>query len=50
MDVKKESAIKRFGKFFCSDSHSEQYVEKKQAEEKTEEEYRKTHPRRGGCC
>lgn len=50
IDVKKETAVKRFGKFFCSDPHAEQYVEKKQAQEKAEEEYKKSHPRRGGCC
>ena len=50
IDVKKESAIKRFGKFFCSDPHAQQYIEKKQDEEKAEEEYRKTHPKSGGGC
>ena len=50
IEVKKESASKRFGKYFCNDEHANQFVEKKIEEEKRQEEYRKSHPRRGGCC
>ncbi|MGI0047268.1 MAG: hypothetical protein ACREBB_08780 [Nitrosotalea sp.] len=46
MDVKKESAIKRFGKFFCSDSHAEQYTVKREEEG----ERRAKEPKSGGCC
>jgi hypothetical protein len=50
VDVKKETAIKRFGKYFCIDGHANQFVAKIAEEEKRQEEYRKSHPRRGGCC
>jgi hypothetical protein len=29
MDVDKNTAIKRFGKYFCSDEHASQYAEMK---------------------
>jgi len=50
VEVKKETSSKRFGKYFCSEEHANEYVKKKEAEEKAREEYEKTHPRRGGCC
>ena len=50
IEVKKESASKRFGKYFCNEEHANQFVAKKAEEEKQQEEYRRSHPRRGGCC
>lgn len=51
VDVKKESAIKRFGKYFCNDEHANQFLARKQEEERQRAEYEKQHPRRhGGCC
>jgi len=51
IDVKKETGIKRFGKYICSDEHAKQYVEKKMEEEKRMEHERKeSRERRGGCC
>ena len=50
IDVKKETALKRFGKYFCNDKHTEEYVERKKEEEKLMEEERKRNPPRGGCC
>ena len=51
IDVKKESAIKRFGKYFCNDAHAQQYVAKKEEQERTVVEEERKHPRRsGGCC
>ncbi len=49
MDVK-DSNIKRFGRYLCSEEHAQQYVEKKTEEEKRMEEERRNRPRRGGCC
>ena len=50
IEVKKDAANKRFGKYFCNNEHAEQYVVKKQEEERLMEEERRKHPRRGGCC
>ncbi|MEX0763663.1 MAG: hypothetical protein WEC35_03930 [Nitrosopumilaceae archaeon] len=51
MDVKKETAIKRFGKYLCSDEHAKQYVDKVTEEEKRMvEERRNSRDRSGGCC
>ena len=51
MDVKKESAIKRFGKYLCSDEHAKQYTDRVAEEEKRmAEERRNSHDRGGGCC
>jgi hypothetical protein len=50
IEVKKDTANKRFGKYFCDNGHAEQYVVKKQEAEKLMEEERRKHPRRGGCC
>ena len=43
MDVKEDTAVKRFGKYFCSNEHAEQYVTRKQ------EERRAREPRSGMC-
>lgn len=48
IDVKKETAQKRFGKYFCSEEHAEKYLR-----QRTEREERDTkEPRResGGFC
>lgn len=51
VDVKKESAIKRFGKYFCNDEHASQFLARKQEEERRRAEHEKQHPRRHvGCC
>lgn len=46
IDIKKETAVKRFGKYFCSDKHAQQYVAKKEEEE----ERRAREPRSSGMC
>jgi uncharacterized protein len=50
IEVKKETASKRFGKYFCAEEHAQQYAARKAEEEKMMEEERRKHPRRGGCC
>ena len=50
MDVKKETAIKRFGKSLCSDEHAEQYVDRVAEDEKRMAEERRNSPDRGGGC
>lgn len=45
IDVEKEIGIKRFGKYFCSDSHAEVFSKKK-IEKEAEESSRGG----GGCC
>ena len=47
MDVKKESAIKRFGKYFCNNEHAQEFVQLEK--ERQERESREPH-RSGGCC
>ncbi|HJT10237.1 MAG TPA: hypothetical protein VJ771_05580 [Candidatus Nitrosotalea sp.] len=47
IDVKKETATKRFGKYFCNFEHAEQYAAKREEEEQR----RAREPRSsGGCC
>jgi len=47
IEVKKDTANKRFGKYFCNNDHAEQYVAKREEEEQR----RAREPRRsGGCC
>ena len=46
MDVRKESATKRFGKYFCNDEHAQQYTKMKMEQEEREAR----EPRRGGGC
>ncbi|HJT10227.1 MAG TPA: hypothetical protein VJ771_05530 [Candidatus Nitrosotalea sp.] len=48
--MKKEIAVKRFGEYFCSNEHAQQYVTRKQEEEKARAEYDRQHPRRSGSC
>ena len=46
MEVKKDTAIKRFGKYLCSEQHADEFVEREQ-QRQNEESHR---DRRGGCC
>lgn len=46
MDVDKESAIKRFGEYFCSEGHGSQYAEMKMARDT----YKRKDSGHGGCC
>ncbi|MCA2003611.1 MAG: hypothetical protein QXG67_03850 [Candidatus Nitrosotenuis sp.] len=49
--MNKETAIKRFGKYLCSEEHAEQFAAKVREEERQNEERRREgHERRGGCC
>ena len=51
IDVKKETAFKRFGEYLCSDEHATQYLERRMEEEKRmSEERRDSRDRGGGCC
>ena len=50
MDVKKETAIKRFGKYLCSDEQAKQYTDRVAEEEKRMAEERRNSPDRGGGC
>ena len=51
IDVKKETAFKRFGKYLCSDEHAKQYSDRVAEEEKRiVEERRDSRDRGGGCC
>jgi len=50
MDVKKETAVKRFGKYFCNDEHAQQYTSKRAEEEQRMSEEERRNPRRGGGC
>lgn len=43
-DVEKEKAIKKFGKYLCSEEHAEEYRQKLVKEES------KDASRGGGCC
>lgn len=47
IDVKTDTDLKRFGKFFCSQEHMEQYVKAKQKELGLDERHEKR--RRFGC-
>ena len=49
IDVEKETATKRFGKYFCSDSHSQQFLQKREEEERRMAEEERRNPHRGGC-
>ena len=44
MDVKKETAIKRFGKYFCNEDHAQKYSDAQMTRSKED------HERGGGCC
>ncbi|EIJ66165.1 hypothetical protein BD31_I1693 [Candidatus Nitrosopumilus salaria BD31] len=50
VEVDKKTTHKRFGKYFCNEEHANRFVIIKTEEENQQEEYRKNHPRRGGCC
>ncbi|HSD05227.1 MAG TPA: hypothetical protein VLB45_05680 [Nitrosopumilaceae archaeon] len=51
IDIKKETAVKTFGKFFCDESHAKEYLKKKEEYEKIMEAEERKHLRRhGGCC
>lgn len=51
IEVDKKTSQKRFGKYFCSDEHAQQYVAKREEQERAmAEEERKHTRRRGGCC
>ena len=43
-DVKKEKAIKRFGKYICSEEHAEEY------RQKLAKEQSRAASRGGSCC
>lgn len=45
MDVDKEAAVKRFGKYFCSEEHGRQYAEMRMAND-----HRSEDSHHGGCC
>ena len=47
IDVKKEIALKRFGKYFCSVDHGETYT---QMVNEREKEQRENNRGSGGCC
>jgi len=49
MDVDKNIAIKRFGKYFCSDDHAKQYAEMRSDRERYYDE-RRDSGSGGGCC
>ena len=42
IDVQKEIGIKRFGKYFCSDEHAQQYRSRNEEEN--------SNGKSGGCC
>jgi len=46
VDVAPEGAIRRFGKYFCSDSHAEIYTSKRLEREASADK----ESSRGGCC
>jgi YHS domain-containing protein len=45
LELKKEQATKRFGKFFCSEKHATEFMEIVKSQMKEE-----GTRRRGGCC
>lgn len=49
IDVKADTSLKRFGKFFCSEEHMQQYVRAKQSELGLSEERRERRRVRFGC-
>jgi hypothetical protein len=49
IDVQADTNLKRFGKFFCSTDHIEQYVRAKQSELGLNEERRERRRIRFGC-
>jgi hypothetical protein len=49
MDVDKNTALKRFGKYFCSEDHADRYAEMRIAKE-GEDDGRHPGGRSGCCC
>lgn len=49
IEVKKETAIKRFGKYLCSEQHAEEFAVRVREQQRQDEERRRNNPR-GGCC
>jgi len=47
MDVEKDAAIKRFGKYFCSEGHANQYAQMRMDQERRDDSGRGMG---GGCC
>lgn len=47
IDVKADANLKRFGKFFCSDEHMQQYVRARQSELGIEERHERRKMRFG---
>ena len=47
IEVKKETALKRFGKYFCNDKHAEEFVQ--QERERQEREAREPRRSSGSC-
>lgn len=50
MDVEKEIGIKRFGKFFCSEEHAQDYTKLRMVREERGEDDSRTRRSSGGCC
>ena len=48
IEVKKETAIKRFGKYLCSEQHAEEFTVRVKEQQRQDEESHRD--RRGGCC
>jgi len=46
MDVDKNTAIRRFGKYFCAEEHASQYAEMRTKRDME----RRDSSGRGGCC
>ena len=46
IEVKKDTAIRRFGKYLCSEQHAQEFAAREQ-QKQNEESHRE---RRGGCC
>lgn len=49
IDVQADSTLKRFGKFFCSNEHMQQYIRAKQNELGLNEEIHERRRMRLGC-
>ena len=49
MDIDKNTASKRFGKYFCSEEHASQYAEMQAARE-ADDDRRRYSGGGGGCC
>ena len=48
MDIERETATKRFGKYFCSEEHASRFAETKMERER--EANRRENSGGGGCC